>query len=518
MKKYILPVAFLTLLSVQSAFGQSIYDDAKILSLDESNGTARFKALGGVNTSLGGDISSISGNPAGLGFFGQSDASISFNMLNNNNKTSFYGQNQNKNFAKFGVDNAGVVLAFPTAYNQDVGWQNFNIGLSVNRQNNYNDKVVYSGINSENTLVQSLTDAMFGSPSFTNDFRRSYLVEAFGDNPKEYFPIALEGDPKGQQVDILSGGYKYLSNFSVGANYSHNFYIGAGVGLLSYKNSYSRDVYERGWTKTAEEISPDNPNSLFLKPGSVQNSYTDINYALTDRYSSESTGYGANFNIGMILKPSWDWNFGLTFTSPTWTTIKFDDYLDTQAEYYQDDKSTNQIRPKYISEVGGESRDYSIISPWKTAIGLTKFFGRGLISADLEFVGYDNVKYVNEAYNANAADELAINRDLKNSFKSNFNFRAGAEYVFTDRFTGRAGFNYLGSPYENTSKGSYIGSLGLGYIFPNAMYIDLTAMKYESSTYYDVTYNLDDIWKSPAPEAEIKNSRTNVVMTLGVKF
>ena len=36
-------------------------------------GTTRIQSLGGINTSIGGDISSISGNPAGLGFFNYLD-------------------------------------------------------------------------------------------------------------------------------------------------------------------------------------------------------------------------------------------------------------------------------------------------------------------------------------------------------------------------------------------------------------------------------------------------------------
>lgn len=519
LKNLFLPFSFVLALSIQHELhAQSIYDDAKILSLDELNGTARFKGLGGVNTALGGDISSISGNPAGLGFFGQSDASISFNMLNNSNKVNYFGQQTNRNHSTFGLENAGIVLQFPTAYDENIGWQNFNIGVSINRQNNYNDKVVYNGINDQNTVVHYLTDVMYDSPSFASDFKNSFLVEQFANPSEGYFPTVLEADPKGQQIQNIAGGYKYLTNFAVGANYSHKFYIGAGVGLLSYKNTYDSQISERGWTKRGDEIAADKPNTDFAKPGTLANKYTDINYSITDRMLSESSGYGANFSFGMIFKPTWDWNIGVNFVSPTWTTVTYDDYIDNEVRYFKDEDSNTDLHPSYTSGPRGMSSDYSIISPWKAAVGLTKFFGRGLISADAEFVDYGSIKYVDESTSGASSDESAINNDLKSIYKGSFNLRVGAEYVITDQLTGRAGFNYRASPYKDSDKGSSIASLGLGYIFPNAMYLDLTAMQYQSVTYYNSPYTLSEVWDSPNPEAEIKNSRTNVVLTMGIKF
>jgi hypothetical protein len=92
MKKILLSLTCLALAyNYSNLQAQSLSDNALIISRDLNSGTARFKAMGGVNTALGGDISSISGNPAGLGFYGQSDVSVSLNYLNNINKASFYG-------------------------------------------------------------------------------------------------------------------------------------------------------------------------------------------------------------------------------------------------------------------------------------------------------------------------------------------------------------------------------------------------------------------------------------------
>ncbi|MEN9703833.1 MAG: hypothetical protein RLZZ209_1261, partial [Bacteroidota bacterium] len=45
---------------------------AKQFSTTYSVGTARMQALGGANSALGADLSSITGNPAGLGLYTRS--------------------------------------------------------------------------------------------------------------------------------------------------------------------------------------------------------------------------------------------------------------------------------------------------------------------------------------------------------------------------------------------------------------------------------------------------------------
>ena len=58
------------------AQAQSFADYTRILSQQEIHGTARLMGIGGTKTALGGDIGTISGNPAGLGFYNSSEFSI----------------------------------------------------------------------------------------------------------------------------------------------------------------------------------------------------------------------------------------------------------------------------------------------------------------------------------------------------------------------------------------------------------------------------------------------------------
>ena len=65
------------LLAMTTASAQNAYDAEKLLGND-LNGTARFVGMGGAMGALGGDISVISSNPAGIGIFRSNDVSISF--------------------------------------------------------------------------------------------------------------------------------------------------------------------------------------------------------------------------------------------------------------------------------------------------------------------------------------------------------------------------------------------------------------------------------------------------------
>src|SRR5690606_22597923 len=119
-----------------TAQGQYLQDVLRF-SQPELGATARFKGLGNAQTALGGDLSSISGNPAGLGFFGQSDFSISLDYSNDLNKASYFGTNSQYNVDKLGFNQIGAVFHIPArrARGSDLtsGWLNFNIGVGYSK-------------------------------------------------------------------------------------------------------------------------------------------------------------------------------------------------------------------------------------------------------------------------------------------------------------------------------------------------------------------------------------------------
>ena len=505
---------------VSSAFwgaaqAQSV-DDAVIISKEDITGSARMRGMGNAQTSLGGDVSALNGNPAGLGFFSRSDASFTLNYLNNTNKTEFGGVNNSNSKGNFGIDQAGVVFNFPSRNYNSHGWQNFNVGISYNKTQNYNNLLIYEGNNNTSSIVNGLTDIMDGN--FGNDFANSNMVEEFADPSKGYFSLASEKGDKNQYNDLLTKGNKSKTSFGFGANYNNTFYIGATLGLTSFKYEKSSSFIENGWTKNRAQILADNPNSLYADPSNPKYDFVEASYELFDNYEQLTEGSGVDVKIGMIYKPTTDWNLGLTVATPTWTTIKDDTRAYTDIDFYDNETSANPFS-SYESDYYDSGLDFNMTSPWRFALGATKFFNRGLLSADVEYITYNTTKYSNSStYAPRQFDD--INRDIKDNLQGAVNFRIGGEYLFTNIISGRAGFNYFGNPYKYAEDSNISGSLGLGFKLSNSAYLDL-ALVHQVNSYKQAPYTLSDFWVQKGitePIADIKHNRTNALMTLGFKF
>lgn len=515
--KYIVLSVFISSAFWGKAQAQSI-DDAIIISREDNPGSARIKGMGNVQTAIGGDISSINGNPAGLGFYTKSDVNITFDRLGSKNKTNYFGTNNTSNKVNFGIDQAGAVFNFPT-FNRS-GWQNFNVGVSYNKTQNFNNTLIYDGKNNTSTIVNSLTDIMANNPNsgFTKSFAGSGMVDKFGNEKDGYFPLAVENESKDQYNEVYTRGNKSKSALSFGSNYNNQLYVGASIGITSFNYEKSTKFIENGYTKTPDEIKADNPNSTFADPNHADYKFADASYELFDNFRQVTSGTGIDFKIGAIYKPASDWNIGVTITSPTWMTIQDDTRTFTDIDYYDNATAAKPFHT-YESKFDDSELDFNLTTPWKFSLGLTKLFSRGLISADVEYVTYNTMRYSSsDGYPSNNLSR--INKDIKNTYQGVANVRVGAEYLFTNIISGRAGFNYFGNPYKNTSDTNYSGSLGLGVKVTNSIYLDF-AVVHQVQEYKEAPYTMSDFWLNKGltnPVANIKNQRTSGILTIGAKF
>ncbi len=69
-------IILLLVTAINAGLAQNV-DDALRYSQIFYNGTARFTSMGGAFTALGGDISTLNQNPAGIGLFRSSEIAIS---------------------------------------------------------------------------------------------------------------------------------------------------------------------------------------------------------------------------------------------------------------------------------------------------------------------------------------------------------------------------------------------------------------------------------------------------------
>lgn len=510
--RHLLSTFTAVLLFSSLAFGQYEHD-AVLYAQDYTNGTARFKGMGNAQTALGGDLSTISGNPAGLGFYGQSDIGITLDYMSHLNKSTYLGNNSSNTKGRFAISQAGLVLYLPThRYNNantTDGWLNFNIGINYDRTNDYLNKQHYGGTNFDNSLVNDYVDYANSNPSsqLSDDIYDMFLSENMKDNPDSFFPLVREDAEKDQLSSIDRSGYKSRTNLSFGANYSNKFYLGGSVGMTSFKYrnyDYFDETY--GTMKSRDEIVALNPDSPLADPNHEYHKYVGESYDLYDTFEQSSEGSGVDFTIGMIYKPAPDWNLGFTFTSPTWMTVQDDSYEHKEVVFY-DEYDDEFGRIGFGDEFPYE---YNIITPIKLSAGVSKLFSQGLLSADIEFIDYSTTKFRTFENQKDIRFEDAHNREIKNTYQSAINLRVGGEVLFNPIFSGRAGFNYYGNPYKNADQDNYLISAGLGTKLSNSVYLDLAAMHH--------IYQYKEYPYSIAPIADIKNQRTSVVLTLGAKF
>lgn len=506
--KYIVLSAFISSVFWGKTQAQTV-DESVIFSKDDNPGSARIKGMGNVQTAVGGDISSINGNPAGLGFYNRSDASATFNLTGNKFKTDYLGTNNSSNKTNFGIDQAGVVFNFPT-YKRS-GWLNFNMGISYNKTQNYNNNLIYEGYNNNSSIVNTLTDLMAGNSTFENDFSKSGLVEQYANAEKGYFPLVKENESKNQYNEVITRGNKNKTALSFGSNYNDKIFVGASIGITSFQYEKGTQFIENGWTKSIAEIEVDNP--------AVPNpNYANKSYELFDNFRQVTSGTGVDFKLGAIFKPTTDWNIGVTVTTPTWLSIQDDTRAYTDVDIYKDAQAANP-ESSYESKFYDSQLDYNLTTPWKFSVGATKFFNRGLVSADVEYVTYNTTRYSSSDGFQNTTI-TNVNSDIKNNLQGVVNVRVGGEYLFTNILSGRAGFNYFGNPYKNASDTNYSGSLGLGVKLTKTMYLDL-AVVHQMHKYSEAPYTMSNFWLDKGltdPVANIKNQRTSGILTIGARF
>lgn len=117
------------------AGAQNAYDAERLLG-NELNGTARFVGMGGAMSALGGDMSVMGTNPAGIGIFRSNDASFSFSLNNTSTQSSFNGTQMKEDKTRASLDQMGFV------YTQKVSNRNLlryvNFGFGYHKSKNFN--------------------------------------------------------------------------------------------------------------------------------------------------------------------------------------------------------------------------------------------------------------------------------------------------------------------------------------------------------------------------------------------
>ena len=148
---------------------QDYSDFARIFSQIDINGSARIQGIAGAQTALGGDISAISGNPAGLGFYNSSEFSVTPGILFNNNNTTYLGSFTSDFENRFNFANGGFVL-HKGSTGTSSGFKGGAFGISVSRTTNFSNRFNYQGSNTQEDFIDfAVAEANAQGPSAYND-------------------------------------------------------------------------------------------------------------------------------------------------------------------------------------------------------------------------------------------------------------------------------------------------------------------------------------------------------------
>ena len=401
-----------------TSYSQSLgYQDLALLfSQDDANGTARFTSMAGAFGALGGDISVMNINPAGLAVFNNSSFTGSFNSRNTDITSNYYGTSRNNQDQFFNLSQAGAVLVFDTGKNSD--WNKFAIG--------FNYRI---------------------TKDFTNSFnvRGNSGIATFRDFPLDNnMPTIDYNVAEEQRFFNNSTGELNEMNIAFSSVHKNKLYVGASLNFSDL--SFSQ-------RSTLVEFNNDGDDNT-LDANLFQENFT--------------TGAGISLNAGFIYKANEKFRFGLSYQTPTLFTelleesniVNNDGFMgDTEITVSNDNVTYNNTsRGNFPSQ----RFIYRLKTPSKLTASAALIFGKnGLLSIDYISKNYNNMKLSD-------ADFSNENQFFQNELRNTYSVNIGSEWRF-ERLSLRGGYRFEQSPdklaLDSDNLEGY--SFGGGYDFGN---------------------------------------------------
>lgn len=505
-KLYTLVVLGLFLSQLQA---QEIQDGLRF-SMDQINGTARFRALSGAFGALGGDLSAINVNPAGSAIFATGQGTITFSNYDVDNDAVFFGTPTNDSENTFDISQIGTAFVFRGTGNND-GWTKLALSFNYENSANYDNQVFIAGTNTNNSIDNYFLNFADGVPLDLIALREGESVselyqflgetEGFGaqqaflgfqsfiidpldindPNNTVYFSNVGAG-PVFQEYTVASSGYsgKFTANFA--AAYQDFLYLGINLNVHSIDFSQTTFLFEEA----------SNPDSFIQQIGFR-------NFLVTE-------GDGFSFQLGAIAKLNEFIRIGAAYESPTWYELQ--DRLRQSVSTLRRD-GDNFVRENVFPDVVNIFQDYRLRTPGKLSASAAFIFDNGLLSFDYGYKDYSNMEFRPK----NDAFFNAQNRAIESQLTDVNEFRVGGEYKIKNFLSLRGGYRYEDSPYKD---GATLGELtaytgGVGLNFGNFT-IDAAFEQAQR----DARQQLFSTGLTDSADMEITN--TNLVLTLGLKF
>ena len=542
-------------------YAQTVYDITPIMT-NELNGTARFAGMGGAMGALGGDITTIGTNPAGIGIYRSNDVSVSMSYNDVQSKGTFNGMTTKDSRSRLSFDQIGFVYSNKIGNNTSLRFVNF--GFNYRKLNNFNKRFAMQG-NMEGasqtgymayqTALASISDQEWEQgvrpkSKYYNDvwrisdnngskfehfydmaFKQSD-VDAYDNN--KFGWLSVMGGRTGlvDAASVTEDGKQYVDFYGWNGDYaSYRSETKGGVNVYDFNVSFNiEDRFYFGLTVGAYDVDYSR-YSVYgedLSAGELAASYSFENWYKTD-------GSGVDVKLGFIVRP-FEYSplrLGFAVHTPTWYSLTESYSARLRSEY---DMLNGGTIERYEAETdsyngwgGNVVNDYELTTPWKFNLSAGYTIGTSVaLGAEYEYADYSSAKLKNgDGYEDSYM--VTQNSFIKEDLKGVHTLRLGMEAKLVPEFSIRAGYNYSSamynknaykelSPYTTRTDTQYANglatntfSVGLGYRLSN-FYAD---MAYVYSTQKSDFYSFDD---ESLPATRMKDDKSRVLLTLGIRF
>ena len=454
--------------------------DALRYSQNSLGGTAKYNAMAGSFGALGGEMSALGTNPAGIGIFRKTELSASVSVLVNTSRTTHFG-NQSRDFkTHLNVPHIGLVATYNIKSQSN--WKTLNFGFNYSSNTSFQSRSIAEGINNNSSLLDLYKNQLAQDnldPCGSELAWNTYLIDTLSNPSLDYY-TAIPNYGQNQRNTVLTKGSLGETNLTFGANYNNRLYLGATLGMPSV--DYTR-------------------NLVYTEEVAANDTTTDLkSFTLSENLTT--TGSGVNFKVGIIYRIHDIVRVGAAVHTPSLLTLT-DDWSSALTANY---KTTSLDAQSPIGQY-----DYTILTPMKALGSIGFVIGKlGLLNIEYEHIDYSTARLSSSGASVYAFS--AENKNIQQKYRSTGNIRTGTEWR-VDKFRIRAGYAHYGNPFKNNLNDYSVQTLafGLGYK-SSGFYVDFS---YSLSTYQRTIYLYDAAYIEGTKQ---KFALTNVNSTIGFRF
>ncbi len=428
------------------------------------SGSAKYNSMAGSMGALGGDLSTVNTNPAGIGVNIASEISATISINNSKNSSTLNGTSTDYSVNDTNLGNVGGVAVFQI--DSSSPWKFVNVGVNF-------------------------------STASLEDYSESRGNSSVGfDYPADNEVLNFAAHAYNRYGDLSK------MSMAVGGNYDNRIYVGAGL----HFHSVNLEQYD-----TAAFTS------------TLDNNIYEANKQYTP-FAESSNGFSAN--VGVIGRVNNQFRVGAALETPTWWSIArtYNEYENPTDGIYSEDRRLTSPMKATLSAAFVPNKNLALNVDYTLGLSKPKYkeYNNGSAEQELNAFFADNYSGLSEV-KIGAEYRIQAFR-----LRGGYSFAANPfDSMNLNSYGSSGAVSSTGYDNLFVGKRNIIGA-GIGYdfksFFIDAAYQNISA-EYSSpflqgsaqyNTGYFGDYHIVD--SSASLVSDVKNTRDNFFITLGWKF